>query len=80
MDALSALIEVLNAKKDITDLESDILETFKEYSQNPFERKFAEARMEQNYTKYSDIFAKSSGNTRRDPSAIFGFVGSRDRQ
>lgn len=60
MDALSALIEVLNAKKDITDLESDILETFKEHSQNPFERKFAEARMEQNYTKYSDIFAKAA--------------------
>lgn len=60
MDALSVLIEILKAKKDITDLESDILETFKEYRQNPFTRKSAEARMEQNYTKYSDIFAKAA--------------------
>ena len=60
MDALSVLIEMLKAKKDITDLESDILETFKEYKQKPFERKSAESRMEQNYTKYKDIFAKAA--------------------
>lgn len=60
MDALSVLIEVLKAKKELTDLESDILETFKEYRQNPFARKSAEARMEQNYTKYGDIFAKAA--------------------
>ena len=60
MDALSVLIELLKAKKDITDLESDILETFKEYRQNPFERKSAEVRMNQNYTKYRDIFAKAA--------------------
>lgn len=60
MDAFSVLIEVLKAKKDITDLESDILETFKEYRQNPFTRKSAEARMELNYTKYRDIFAKAA--------------------
>lgn len=60
MDALSALIEILKAKKDITDLEADILETFKEYRRNPFERKSAEARMNQNYTKYMDIFAKAA--------------------
>ena len=36
MDALSVLVEALKEKKDITDLESDILETFKEYKRNPF--------------------------------------------
>lgn len=60
MDALSVLVEILKAKRDITDLESDILETFKEYRQNPFERKSAETRMEQNYTKYKDILAKAA--------------------
>lgn len=60
MDELSTLIEILKAKKDITDLESDILGTFKDYRQNPFERTSAEARMEQNYTKYRDIFAKAA--------------------
>lgn len=50
MDAFSALIEMLEAKKDITNLESDILEIFKEYRQNPFERKSAETRMNLNYT------------------------------
>lgn len=60
MDALSVLVEALKEKKDITDLESDILETFKEYKRNPFERQSAEARMEQNYTKYRDIFAKAA--------------------
>ena len=60
MDMLSALIEILEAKKYLTDLESDILETFKEYKQKPFERKSAESRMEQNYTKYRDIFVKAA--------------------
>lgn len=58
MDALSALIETLKIKESITDLESDILETFKEYKRRPFERKSAETRMNLNYAKYKDIFKK----------------------
>lgn len=60
MDTLSAMIEALKAKEAITDLESDILETFKEYKRKPFERKSAETRMDLNYAKYKDIFKKAA--------------------
>lgn len=73
MDTFSALIEILKAKEFLTDLESDILETFKEYRRNPFERKSAEMRMELNYTNYKDIFAKAAvvpGAVLRSSSAL----------
>lgn len=60
MDTLAVLIETLKLKEVITDLESDILETFKEYRRDPFDRKAAEKRMDMNYTKYNDIFKKAA--------------------
>ena len=60
MDVLSALIETLKAKETLTDLESDILETFKEYKRKPFKRKSAESQMNLNYAKYKDIFKKAA--------------------
>ncbi len=66
MDNISALIEALRAKKVLTELESDILETTKELTKHPFNRLSAELRMGLNYTKYADIFVaigSSSGGT-----------------
>ena len=60
MDALGALIEQLKAKEVITDLESDILETSKELSKEPFDRPSASLRMGLNYGKYPEIFIEAS--------------------
>ena len=59
MDALSALIEQLKVKSVLTDLESDILETSKELSKEPFARSSASLRMGLNYGKYPDIFIEA---------------------
>ncbi len=70
MDNISALIEALKAKKVLTELESDILETAKELTQHPFNRPSAMLRMGLNYTKYFDIFVAigSSGGRTAQPS------------
>ena len=60
MDMLSALIEMPKPKKDVTEIEADILETFKECRQKPFQRQSAEKRMDKNHTRYGDIFAKAA--------------------
>ena len=60
MDALGALIEQLKAKEVLTDLESDILETSKELSKEPFDRPSASLRMGLNYGKYPEIFIEAS--------------------
>ena len=59
MDALSALIEQLKVKEIVTDLESDILETSKELSKEPFARPSASLRMGLNYGKYPEIFIEA---------------------
>lgn len=45
MDVISALIEFLKSKNQLSQLESDFLETFKEFTKNPFDRRSAELRM-----------------------------------
>lgn len=59
MDALGAMIEQLKTKEVITDLESDILETSKELSKEPFDRPSASLRMGLNYGKYPEIFIEA---------------------
>ena len=57
--ALDTLIAGLKAKSVITDLESDILETSKELSKEPFARPSASLRMGLNYGKYPEIFIEA---------------------
>ena len=56
MDTLSILIGELKAKKVLTELESDILDTVKELERQPFDRSSAEHQMTTNYTKHCDIY------------------------
>ena len=66
MDVVSVLIEWLKDKKQLSQLESDFVETFKELMKNPFDRRSAELRMGLNYGRYLDIFAEAgivSGGT-----------------
>lgn len=55
MDAVSLLIEWLKEKRQLTQLEADFLETFKELSKVPFDRFSASMRMGLNYRKYQEI-------------------------
>ncbi len=59
MDSISTLIEFLKSKKQLSQLESDFVETFKELMKNPFDRRSAELRMGLNYGGYLDIFAEA---------------------
>ena len=66
MDVVSVLIEWLKDKKQLSQLESDFVETFKELTKDPFERPSAELRIGLNYGRYLDVFAEAgivSGGT-----------------
>lgn len=49
-------IEALKYKNQITDIESDILKTWEDYSRNPFDREKAQNRITSNNLKYPDVF------------------------
>ena len=70
MDAVSVLIEWLKDKKQLSQLESDFVETFKELTKDPLERPSAALRMGLNYGRYLDVFADagivSSGTAQPD--------------
>ena len=56
MDAINVLIAMLKAKKDITSLEKDILDTWDELNKNPIDMESAKKQVLANDTKYPDIF------------------------
>lgn len=58
MDTVSVLIEMLNAKKIITPLEKDILDTWNELHKSPFSMESAERQVAMNDANYKDIFDK----------------------
>lgn len=58
MDAVSVLIEMLRAKKMITPLEKDILDTWNELHKIPFSMKSAERQVAMNDANHKDIFDK----------------------
>lgn len=66
VDAISVLIEWLKEKKQLSPLESDLLETSKELYKVPFDRPSASLRMGINYGRYHDVFEEAgivSGGT-----------------
>lgn len=66
MDDVSVLIEWLKEKRQLSQLESDLVETSKELIKEPFERSSASLRMGLNYGRYFDVFAEAgivSGGT-----------------
>lgn len=58
MDAVSMLIEALKAKKMITPLEKDILDTWNELNKNPLAMESAERQVVMNDANHKDIFNK----------------------
>lgn len=58
MDSISVLIEILKAKKMITPLEKDILDTWNELNKNPFTMESAEKQVAMNDANHNDIFVK----------------------
>lgn len=58
MDAISVLIEALRAKKVITSLEKDIVDTWDELYKNPFAMESAERQVAMNDANHKDIFEK----------------------
>lgn len=58
MDTVSVLIEILKAKKMITSLEKDILDTWNELQKNPFSMQSAKRQVAMNDANHKDIFDK----------------------
>ena len=58
MDTVSATIEVLKAKRMITPLEKDILDTWNELNKNPLTMESAERQVAMNDANHIDIFGK----------------------
>ena len=56
MDLISILINELSAKKEITPLEKDILDTWNELNKNPFDEKTAKKQVDSNDINHPDIF------------------------
>ena len=70
MDEISILIEWLKEKKQLSQLESDLVETSRELTKEPFNRLSAVLRMGLNYRRYPEIFVEagcvSGGNAQPD--------------
>ena len=49
------VLEYLNQKNDLSDLEKDIISTITKYNEQPFDRKGAEQKVVENNLKYPDI-------------------------
>lgn len=52
---IQTVLEYLNQKKDLSDLEKDIISTITKYIEQPFDRKGAEQKAVENNLKYPDI-------------------------
>lgn len=52
---VQAVLEYLQQKYDLSDLEKDIMSTLFKYNEQPFDRKGAEQKVVENNRKYSDI-------------------------
>lgn len=52
---IQTVLEYLNQKNDLSDLEKDIISTITKYNEQPFDRKGAEQKVVENNLKYLDI-------------------------
>lgn len=52
---IQTVLEYLNQKNDLSDLEKDIISTINKYNEQPFDRKGAEQKVIENNLKYPDI-------------------------
>ena len=52
---IQTVLEYLNQKNDLLDLEKDIISTITKYNEQPFDRKGAEQKVIENNLKYPDI-------------------------
>ena len=52
---IQTVLEYLNQKNDLSDLEKDIISTITKYNEQPFDRKGAEQKVIENNLKYPDI-------------------------
>ena len=52
---IQTVLEYLNQKNDLSDLEKDIISTITKYNKQPFDRKGAEQKVIENNLKYPDI-------------------------
>ena len=52
---IQTVLEYLNQKNDLSDLEKDIISTITKYNEQPFDRKGAEKKVVENNLKYPDI-------------------------
>ena len=52
---IQTVLEYLNQKNDLSDLEKDIISTITKYNEQPFDRKGAEQKVVENNLKYPDI-------------------------
>ena len=52
---IQTVLEYLNQKNDLSDLEKDIMSTLSKYNEQPFDRKGAEQKVIENNLKYPDI-------------------------
>lgn len=55
---IQTVLEYLQQKYDLSDLEKDIISTKVKYDEQPFDRKGAEQKIVENNRKYPDIFYK----------------------
>ena len=55
---VQTVLEYLQQKYDLSDLEKDIMSTLSKYNEQPFDRKGAEQKVIENNLKYPDIFYK----------------------
>ena len=58
MDTISILIEGLKAKRIITSLEKDILDTWNEYQKDSLDMDSANRQIVSNYGNHSDLYEK----------------------
>lgn len=52
---IQTVLEYLNQKNDLSDLEKDIISTITKYNEQPIDRKGAEQKVIENNLKYPDI-------------------------
>lgn len=52
---VQTVLEYLQQKYDLSDLEKDIMSTLSKYNEQPFDRKGAEQKVVENNRKYPDI-------------------------
>lgn len=55
---VQTVLEYLQQKYDLSDLEKDIMSTISKYNEQPFDRKGTEQKVVENNPEYPDIFYK----------------------